>query len=48
MRRVYSAFFETGMGYRTPPGPANGTAVGQEAESMYMVLSGRHFNSHCW
>ena len=32
---VYSAWFEPGMGYRTPPGPANGTAVGEEAESMY-------------
>ena len=35
------------MGYRTPPGPANGTAVGQEPESMYMVTSGRHYNNHC-
>jgi hypothetical protein len=50
---VYSAYFETGMGYRniqtmqSPPAPANGTAVGHEPESMYMVTSGKHFNNHC-
>ena len=69
---VYSAFFETGAGYRniqsmpssqetggggggsssgrrgaSKPMPANGTAVGDEPESMYMVTSGTHFNNHC-
>lgn len=29
------------------PLPANGTAVGDEPESMYMVTSGKHFNNHC-
>ena len=32
---------------RTPPGPANGTATGEEAESTYAVFSGRHYNNHC-
>jgi hypothetical protein len=52
--RVYSAYFGepgtkdgSGEGYRTPPGPANGVAVGHEPESMYMVTSGKNFNDHC-
>lgn len=34
-----------GPGFCT--GPGVGIAVGEEAESMYMVVSGKHFNSHC-
>ena len=28
-------------------GPGVSIAVGEEAESMYMVVSGKHFNNHC-
>jgi hypothetical protein len=54
---VYSAFFgEPGMGYRNIntsfiPGDGRGTGagnkipVGEQPESMYMVVSGRHFNN---
>ena len=49
--RVYSAYFGvpgtkdgSGEGYRTPPGPAKGVAVGHESESMYMVTSGRNYS----
>ena len=44
---VYAAYFEPGDGYRTLPGPANGTAVGHQSESMYAVFSGRHYNDRC-
>eukprot|EP00929_Paragymnodinium_shiwhaense_P005568 TRINITY_DN10773_c0_g1_i1.p1 TRINITY_DN10773_c0_g1~~TRINITY_DN10773_c0_g1_i1.p1 ORF type:complete len:321 (-),score=37.47 TRINITY_DN10773_c0_g1_i1:120-998(-) len=42
---VYGAFFETGMGYRREN--TSGVAVGDEPESMYMVVSGRHFDGKC-
>ena len=42
---VYSAYFEGGMGYRIDN--ATGTAVGDEAETIYAVLSGSHYNDRC-
>jgi len=42
---VYGAYFEGGMGYRIDKG--NGTAVGNEAESMYAVMNGYHYNGGC-
>jgi hypothetical protein len=39
---VYGAYFEGGMGYRNDD--TAGVAVGDEAQSMYMVVSGTHFN----
>ena len=42
---VYSAFFEGGMGYRNDA--AKGTAVGDAAQTIYMVTSGIHFNDRC-
>jgi non-reducing end alpha-L-arabinofuranosidase len=42
---VYGAYFEGGMGYRIDN--SNGVAVGDEAESMYMVAGGRHYNGGC-
>ena len=44
--RVYSAYIENGVGYRNDN--TTGVAVGEQAESMYMVVSGRHFNGKCW
>ena len=44
---VYALFIEPGMGYRTVPGAAKGVAVGAEAETMYMVTSGEHYDNHC-
>jgi len=43
--KVYAAYFEGGMGYRIDKG--NGTAVGDEAQTMYMVTSGVHYNNRC-
>ena len=42
---VYGAYFETGMGYRAQ----NTTAVARnnDAETLYMVTSGTHFNDGC-
>ena len=42
---VYSAYFEGGMGYRIDN--TTGVAVGDEAETIYMVTSGTHFNDRC-
>ena len=42
-RRVYSAYFEGGMGYRRDN--TTGIATGDEAETIYMVTSGVHFNN---
>jgi len=42
---VYAAYFEGGMGYRQDH--TKGIAVGDEAESMYMVTSGTHYNNRC-
>ena len=42
---VYSAYFEGGMGYRNDT--TSGVAVGDEAQTMYMVTSGTHFNDRC-
>lgn len=44
-RKVYGAYFETGMGYRAQ----NTTAVakGNDPETIYMVTSGTHVNAGC-
>ncbi len=55
---VFSAYFEGGtpdrsgtMGFRANPGPKNNgsnlVARGDDPESMYMVTSGKHYNSGC-
>ena len=44
-RAVYGAFFEGKMGYRTAN--ATGVATGDEPESMYVVVAGRHWNDGC-
>ena len=44
---MYALYLEPGMGYRSKPGPAKGVAVGDEAEGMYMVTSGQHYNDRC-
>lgn len=43
--RVFSAVFEGGMGYRLDN--TSGMAKGDEAETMYMVVSGSHYNDRC-
>ena len=43
--RVYAAYFEGGMGYRIDK--TSGIAVGNEAETIYTVTSGKHFNGGC-
>jgi hypothetical protein len=43
--KVYSAYFEGDMGYRIDN--TSGIAVHDEAETMYMVTSGTHFNDKC-
>ena len=43
--QIWPAVFEGGMGYRN--GSASGTATGDEPESIYMVVSGRHYNDGC-
>merc|ERR1719247_10907 len=42
---VYSAYLEGGMGYRNDK--TSGIATGDEAETLYMVTSGTHFNNRC-
>mmetsp|Transcript_118894 Transcript_118894/g.236910 ORF Transcript_118894/g.236910 Transcript_118894/m.236910 type:complete len:431 (+) Transcript_118894:52-1344(+) len=42
---VYAARFVPGNGYRNDK--TSGIAVGDEAETMYMVTSGRYFNDQC-
>ena len=43
--RAYSAYFEGGMGYRRDK--TRGVATGDEAETVYMVTSGTHYNDRC-
>jgi hypothetical protein len=43
--QVYSAYFEGGMGYRIDN--TTGIAKGDEAETIYMVTSGKHYNDGC-
>ena len=43
--RVYSAYFEGGMGYRRDK--TSGIPTGDEAQTVYMVTSGRHYNNRC-
>lgn len=42
---VYSAYFEGGMGYRIDQ--THGVATGDQAETLYMVTSGTHYNNRC-
>jgi len=42
---VYSAYFEGGMGYRQDN--TSGVVTGDDAESMYMVTSGKNYNNGC-
>jgi len=42
---VYAARFVPGNGYRNDK--TSGVAVGDEAETMYMVTSGKYFNDQC-
>lgn len=42
---VYGAYFEGGMGYRNDK--TSGVATGDNAESMYMVTAGKHYNDKC-
>ena len=44
-RKVYSAYFEGGTGYRNAA--TGGVPVGDEPETIYMVASGEHFNNRC-
>jgi hypothetical protein len=43
--KVYGVFIEPGMGLRIDD--AKGTAVDDQAEGMYWVINGWHFNSGC-
>ena len=43
--KVYGVFIEPGMGLRDDD--PKGTAVDDQAEGQYWVISGRHFNSGC-
>ena len=43
--RVYSAYFEGGMGFRT--NSTRGIPTGDEPETIYMVASGKHYNDNC-
>ena len=45
LRPVYGAKFQGGMGYRNDK--TAGVAVGDEPESMYMVVAGKHYNGKC-
>ncbi|CAE7315237.1 abfB [Symbiodinium sp. CCMP2592] len=45
LRAVYGAKFEGGMGYRNDN--TSNIAVGDEPESMYMVVAGKHYNGKC-
>ena len=42
---VYGVFIAPGMGYRD--NETSGIATGDEPEGMYMVTSGKHYNSGC-
>jgi hypothetical protein len=42
---VYGAYFEGSMGYRCES--TWGVATGDEAESLYMVVDGKHYNDKC-
>merc|ERR1711972_1131026 len=42
---VYAAYFEPGQGYRNDK--TSGVAVNDEAETMYMVTSGKRYNGEC-
>ena len=42
---VYAAFFEAGNGYRNDA--TRGVATGNDAEVIYMVTSGVHYNGGC-
>ena len=42
---AYGAYFEGGMGYRNDN--TSGVAVGDEPETIYMVVSGTHYNDKC-
>jgi len=42
---VYGAYFEKGMGYRNDN--TSGIPIGDNSESLYMVVGGRHYNSGC-
>lgn len=42
---VYGIYFDKGMGYRNDN--TTGIAVGDEPETMYMVVDGLHYNDHC-
>lgn len=43
--KVYGAYFQKGMGYRN--NNTTNVAVGDEAETIYMVVSGTHYNNEC-
>jgi len=43
--KVYGAYFDGGKGYRNEH--TSGVATGDEPESMYMVVSGEHYNGMC-
>src|SRR5690348_16347790 len=43
--KVYGVFIEPGMGLRIDD--AKGTAVDDQAEGIYWVINGRHYNSGC-
>merc|ERR1712232_1188660 len=42
---VYGAYFERGMGYRNDE--TTGIAKDDDAESLYMVTDGNHYNDRC-
>lgn len=44
-QKAYGVFISPGTGYRIPV--ANGVAVNNEAEGMYAVLDGTHYNDGC-
>lgn len=44
-RKVFGAYFETGMGYRAQN--TSKVATGNEPETIYMVTSGTHLNAGC-
>ncbi|PYH86805.1 alpha-L-arabinofuranosidase [Aspergillus uvarum CBS 121591] len=44
-QKAYGVFVSPGTGYRN--NDANGTATGDEAEGMYAVLDGTHYNDAC-
>jgi len=44
-RTVYGVYIEPGMGYRNDR--TNGIAIHDEAQTMYMVVDGQHYNNRC-